>query len=154
LLPLFVGRQHGDKVDRRLAEEFQAAFWAAKRAMADAGEAAFQRHGVRSGQQWILRCLWAEDGLTPGEVARRLDLSTPTVTKAATRMEAAGLLVRRPHQSDARLVRLHLTDRGRSLEKVIAEEMDGLGRRALATLEPAESEALVRYLTEIRRNLS
>jgi DNA-binding MarR family transcriptional regulator len=142
-----------DDVDRRLSEEFQTAFWAAKRAMAEAGESAFQRHGVRSGQQWILRCLWAEDGLTPGEVARRLDLSTPTVTKAATRMEAAGLLARRPHQSDARLVRLHLTDRGRSLEKVIAEEMDGLSRRAVGTLEAREVEELVRYLTEIRRNL-
>lgn len=140
-------------MDRRLGEEFQAAFWAAKRAMAEAGEAAFQRHGVRSGQQWILRCLWAEDGLTPGEVARRLDLSTPTVTKAATRMEATGLLIRRPHRNDARLVCLHLTDRGRSLEKVIAEEMDGLARRALATLQPAEVADLVRYLTEIRRSL-
>jgi MarR family transcriptional regulator, organic hydroperoxide resistance regulator len=140
-------------VDRRIGEEFQAAFWATKRAMAEASEAAFQRHGVRSGQQWILRCLWAEDGLTPGEVARRLDLSTPTVTKAATRMEATGLLIRRPHRNDARLVCLHLTDRGRSLEKAIAEEMDGLAQRALATLRPQEAADLVRYLTEIRRNL-
>jgi DNA-binding MarR family transcriptional regulator len=68
-------------------------------------------------------------------------------------MEAAGLLARRPHQSDARLVRLHLTDRGRSLEKVIAEEMDGLASRALGTLRADEVEDLVRYLTEIRRNL-
>jgi DNA-binding MarR family transcriptional regulator len=141
-------------VDRRLGEEFQTAFWATKRAMAEAYEAAFHRHGVRSGQQWILRCLWAEEGLTPGEVARRLDLSTPTVTKATTRMEAAGLVVRCPHRNDARLVCLHLTERGRSLEKTIAEEMDGLSRRALATLRPAEAEDLVRYLTEIRRNLS
>jgi DNA-binding MarR family transcriptional regulator len=141
-------------VDRRLGEDFQAAFWATKRAMAEAGEAAFQRHGVRSGQQWILRCLWAEDGLTPGEVARRLDLSTPTVTKAATRMEAAGLLVRRPHPSDARLVLLNLTDRGRSLERVIADEMDGLARRALVSLRPDEVADLVRYLTEIKTNLA
>jgi DNA-binding MarR family transcriptional regulator len=140
-------------VDQRLSDDFQTAFWAAKRAMAEAGEAAFQRHGVRSGQQWILRCLWAEDGLSPGEIARRLDLATPTVTKAATRMEAVGLLTRHAHPRDARLVCLRLTDRGRGLEKVIAEEMHHLAERALATLDEDERAALVRYLTEIRRNL-
>src|SRR5580692_7637247 len=61
---------------------------------------AFARHGVHEGQQFVLRSLWAEDGLTPGEVARRLGLATPTVTRATTRMEAAGLLRREPHPSD------------------------------------------------------
>ena len=140
-------------LETQLSEDFQAAFWAAKRAMADAGEAAFQRHGVRSGQQWILRCLWAEDALTPGEVARRLELSTPTVTKAATRMELVGLIERRPHATDARLVLLCLTDRGRALEAAIAAEMHELGVRALSSLDNDERAALVRYLTDIRRNL-
>ena len=141
-------------MDELLSDRFQEAFWAAKKAMAEAGEAAFHRHGVHSGQQWLLRCLWAEDGLSPGEVARRLDLATPTVTKAASRMEVAGLLVRRPHPTDARLVRLHLTDRGRGLEKTVADEMHRLAERALATLTPEERAALVWYLAEIRRNLS
>jgi DNA-binding MarR family transcriptional regulator len=141
-------------VDERLGEEFQSAFWSAKRAMAEASEAAFQRHGVRAGQQWILRCLWAEDGLTPGDVAKRLELSTPTVTKAAMRMEAAGIIVRRPDPRDARLIRLYLSERGRSLEAAIALEMRELARRALATLSPDECEALVRSLATIRRNLA
>jgi MarR family transcriptional regulator, organic hydroperoxide resistance regulator len=140
-------------VDLRLGDEFQAAFWSAKRAMAEASEAAFQRHGVRSGQQWILRRLWDEDGQTPGEIARQLELSTPTVTKAAMRMEAAGLIDRRPDPRDARLVRLVLSERGRALEKTIAEEMAQLARRSLATLTEDEVKALVAALTAIRRNL-
>ena len=140
-------------VDQRIGVEFQTAFWSAKRAMAEAGEEAFQRHGVRSGQQWILRRLWDEDGLTPGEIARRLELSTPTVTKAAMRMEAAGLIDRRPDPKDARLIRLFLSERGRALEKTIAEEMAQLSSRALATLSEDESKALVHALTSIRRNL-
>ena len=140
-------------MDLRLGDEFQAAFWSAKRAMAEASEAAFQRHGVRSGQQWILRRLWDEDGQTPGEIARQLELSTPTVTKAAMRMEAAGLIDRRPDPRDARLVRLFLSERGRALEKTIAEEMAQLARRSLATLSEDEVRALVTALTAIRRNL-
>src|SRR5580693_6439006 len=92
--------------------DFQTAFWSAKHALALASATAFSRHGVHEGQQFVLRSLWAEDGLTPGEVARRLGLATPTVTRATTRMEAAGLLRREPHPSDGRMVKLRLTSRG------------------------------------------
>lgn len=135
-------------------DEFQTAFWGAKRAMAVAAEAAYNRHGVRSGQQFILQCLWETDGLTPGEIARRLELATPTVTRAATRMEAAGLLRRSPHPTDARLVRLILTDRGRELESVIAAEMHKLSEKALRGLTAAERKELLRFLREIRVNVS
>jgi len=69
-------------------------------------------------------------------------------------MEAAGLLARRPHPTDARLVRLCLTERGQALREVVDEEMRRLTDRALATLTPPERAELVRYLTEIRRNVS
>ena len=134
--------------------DFQTAFWSAKHALAHASAVAFAQHGVHEGQQYVLRCLWREDGLSPGEVARRLGLATPTVTRAATRMEATGLLRREPHPSDRRLVRLRLTDRGRELEKVIDEQTNQLTERALATLTATERESLVRALHEIRRNLS
>lgn len=137
-----------------LDEDFQSAFWGAKHALAVATAVAFSRHGVHEGQQFILRCLWKEDGLAPGEIARRLGLATPTVTRAANRMEAAGLLRREPHASDRRLVRLVLTDRGRSLEKVIAAETDLLTERALATFGPEERVAVIRALRDIKRNLT
>ena len=140
--------------DDQLLPDFPTAFWAAKHDLAVATAAAFSRHGVHEGQQFILRLLWAEDGQAPGEIARRLGLATPTVTRAATRMEAAGLLRREPHPGDRRLVRLLLTERGRSLEGVIAAETDKLTERALATFSPAEREALIRALTVIRRNLA
>ena len=55
---------------------------------------------------------------------------------------------------DRRLVRLVLTERGRSLEDVIAAETDKLTERALATFGPAEREAVIRALAAIRRNLT
>jgi DNA-binding MarR family transcriptional regulator len=140
--------------DDRPAPDFQTAFWATKHALSVATSAAFSRHGVHEGQQFILRLLWAEDGQTPGEIARRLGLATPTVTRAATRMEAAGLLCREPHPGDRRLVRLLLTERGRSLEGVIAAETDKLTERALGTFGPAEREAIVQALRAIQRNLT
>ena len=144
----------GDAAIAEVGDDFQTAFWSTKHALAHAAATAFARHGVYEGQQFVLRCLWREDGLSPGEIARRLGLSTPTVTRAATRMAAAGLLRREPHPTDRRLVRLTLTDRGRDLEKVIDEETHRLTERALAGFGPAEREALVGALTRIRRNLT
>ncbi len=137
----------------QMLPDFQTAFWATKHALSAATAAAFSRHGVHEGQQFILRLLWAQDGQAPGEIARRLGLATPTVTRAATRMEASGLLRREPHPGDRRLVRLLLTERGRSLEDVIRAETDKLTERALATFGPAERDALIRALTAIRNNL-
>ncbi len=134
--------------------DFQPVFWATKRVLAQASAAAFSQHGIHEGQQYVLMCLWAEDGLTPGEVARRLGLATPTVTRATARMEAADLLRRAPHERDRRLVRLFLTERGRGLETVIGCEMDRLSERALASLDQSERAALVRSLNSIRRSLA
>jgi MarR family transcriptional regulator, organic hydroperoxide resistance regulator len=138
-------------VDR---DEFQAAFWAAKKAMAEAAEAAFRQHGVWPGQQFILEALWEADGQTPGELAKRLDLATPTVTRAASRMAAAGLLRREAHTSDARLVRLCLTERGHALKETLAAERLRLTGRALHGLSAAERDQLVRLLETVRANLA
>ncbi len=137
-----------------MSNEFQGAFWSAKRAMAEASEAAYNRHGVRAGQQFILQCLWTQDGLTPGEIARKLGLATPTVTNSATSMEAAGLVERRRHPLDARRVQLFLTPRGRALERTIDTEMSRLTDRALAALSEPERAALVEALVSIRRSLT
>ena len=128
-------------------------FWSTKRVLAHASATAFSRHGVYEGQQYVLSCLWEEDGLAPGEVAKRLGLTTATVTRATARMEAAGLLRREPHERDGRLVRLVLTERGRALEQVIGREMDQLSERALSALDQSERAALVRTLHGIRRSL-
>jgi MarR family transcriptional regulator, organic hydroperoxide resistance regulator len=135
-------------------DEFQSVFWSTKRAMAEAADVAYRKHGVRGGQQFILQCLWREDGLPPGEIAKRLELATPTVTKAATRMESSGLLTRRPDTRDRRLVRLYLTERGRTLERILDEEMANLSERALASLRPEQRADLIQWLTTIRQNLT
>jgi MarR family transcriptional regulator, organic hydroperoxide resistance regulator len=143
---------HAERKER--TERFQQAFWAAKRAIAESTGAAFARHRVHAGQQFILRCLWDEEGLAPGEIASRLGLSTPTVTKATARMEVAGLVVRRPHPTDRRLVRIQLTSRGRSLQSEIDKEVERMTERALRSLSDRQRNQLVRHLLEIRRNLS
>ncbi len=135
-------------------DEFQGVFWATKRALAEAADVAYRAHGVRDGQQFLLRELWKEDGLAPGELARRLGLATPTVTRAAIRMEVAGLVTREPDLRDRRLVRIRLTERGRELEAVLDAETRTLSDRALAGFDENDRAALIRALDRIRGNLA
>ena len=134
--------------------DFEDAFRLAKHALGHASFGVFARHGVHEGQQFVLRSLWREDGLTPGQIARQLGLATPTVTRAATRMEAAGLLRREPHPTDGRLVRLVLTARGRELEHVIGPEMRALTEQTLAGFSTGERSELIRALRRMTSNLS
>jgi MarR family transcriptional regulator, organic hydroperoxide resistance regulator len=129
--------------------EFLTLFTRASKLMRGAADEAMSRHGVRVGQNMVLEVLWDTDGLTPGELAERLHVSTPTVVKSATRMEATGLVARRRDETDRRLVRLYLTDRGRSVQTDIEAARDELERRATATLTDPELRHLISALRKI-----
>jgi MarR family transcriptional regulator, organic hydroperoxide resistance regulator len=133
--------------------DFLPVFTRASKLMRGAADDAMSRHGVRVGQNLVLAALWDRDGLAPGEVAERLGVRSPTVVKMATRMEAAGLLERRRDAKDARLVRLHLTRKGRSLQAPIEAELHGLEARALAAVDKGEQRTLESVLAKIVRNL-
>jgi DNA-binding MarR family transcriptional regulator len=119
-----------------------------------AAEAAVQKHGLRLGQDHLLAALWAEDGRTPGEIAAAVNVTTPAVTKLATRMAEAGLLERRPDPHDNRLVRLWLTDAGRALQEPIESERRHLEDQLTATLTKSERTHLIRALTKIHQAAS
>ena len=118
-----------------------------------AADAAVQRQGLRLGQDHLLAALWAEDGRTPGEIAASVNVTTPAVTKLATRLAEAGWLERRPDPRDHRLVRLWLTPAGRALQKPIEAERQALEDRITATLTKTERAQLIKALTKIQQVL-
>jgi MarR family transcriptional regulator, organic hydroperoxide resistance regulator len=116
-------------------------------------DAAMSEHGVRVGQNLLLEALFEHDGLTPGEIAGRLHLSTPTVVNTGARMEAAGLVTKHRDAADARLVRLHLTDRARAIRPAVQEARRCLLEEAIADLTPDERRNLERALAKIIHTL-
>lgn len=121
--------------------------------MRGAADEAYRRHGVHVGQNLLLEVLWANDGLTPGEIARRLKLATPTVVKMASRMQSVGLLIRRADDADARLVRLHLTERGRALRKPLMADRRALEQRATAGFTSEQRDQFDAALSKLIENL-
>ncbi|MCP9954336.1 MULTISPECIES: MarR family winged helix-turn-helix transcriptional regulator [Actinomadura] len=119
-----------------------------------ASDAAMSEHGVRVGQNLVLEALWERDGLTPGEVAARLGLTTPTIVNTATRMEAAGLVVRRRDPADARLVRLYLTGKALRAREPVEEARRRLEERVAAALSEEERRHVRTALEKIIEELA
>jgi DNA-binding MarR family transcriptional regulator len=106
---------------------------------------------VRPAYGSLLVPLFEEDGLRPGELARRARLSKQTLTTMARALERAGLVERRPDDEDARAARLFLTPRARSFRPVAEEVLRELEARA-AHAVPGDVEELregLRRLVEL-----
>src|SRR3712207_5952737 len=101
----------------------------------------------------VLIELWRDDGLRGGELAERLGIEPPTVTKMLRRLERYGLVSRRQDQEDARSFRVYLTDEGRSLEEPVARCWERVGKKTLAGMSAGERRSLHRLLTKVRANL-
>jgi DNA-binding MarR family transcriptional regulator len=119
-----------------------------------AADAAMRRHGLRLGHDHLLAVLWEQDGRTPGEVAAATNVTTPAVTKLASRMAEAGLLTRRRDERDNRLVRLWLTDAGRALREPIQAERRLLEEKITENLTATERKHLMSALAKIHRSAS
>lgn len=109
--------------------------------------------GLHVGQEMVLIELWRQDGLRGGELAARLGVEPPTITKMLRRLESCGLVTRRQDPDDARSFRVHLTEEGRALEGPIARCWATAEERAFGGLSTAEREALHRLLVKVRENL-
>ncbi|RMF19937.1 MAG: MarR family transcriptional regulator [Deltaproteobacteria bacterium] len=63
--------------------------------------------------------LWNEEGLRAVELGRRAGLEPSTMTGLLDRMEADGLIERRPDPNDRRALTIHLTEEGRALREPV-----------------------------------
>ncbi len=69
-------------------------------------------HGLYAGQDQIMLALDAEDGQTPGQLAVKLGVRPPTVTKTINRLQGQGFLEKRASETDARQANIFLTESG------------------------------------------
>jgi DNA-binding MarR family transcriptional regulator len=105
--------------------------------------------GVGTGQWAVLLVLWARDGLTQAELARLVAIEGPTMVRMIDRMVRDGLVTRSPDPRDGRLVRIHLTDRGRALRNTLIPGAVAVNEAVGARLTLAESRTLRRLLSKL-----
>ena len=110
-------------------------------------------YGLHVGQEMVLGELWEDDGLRGGELAARLGVEPPTVTKMLRRLEGCGLVERHQDPSDARSLRVYLTDMGRALEEPVGRCWAQVEEITLAGLNETERRSFRDLLIRVRKNL-
>ncbi len=101
-----------------------------------------------------LMSLWNEEGLRAVELARRAGLEPSTTTGLLDRMEADGLIERRPDPTDRRALTIHLTAQGRALREPVLGVVARMLARATRGISPQRlddaREVLRRFLENMQ----
>ena len=110
-------------------------------------------HGLHVGQEMVLVELWQDDGLRGGELAERLGVEPPTITKMLRRLETCGLVERRVDPEDARSLRIYLTGQGRALEEPVVRCWERAEQTVLAGINARDRLTIRRLLDRVKSNL-
>lgn len=116
----------------------------------------YGRHGLGEGDFDVLATLRRQGvpyALTPGELGERTMVSSGAVTKRVDRLEAKGLVERRPSVTDRRSRTVVLTLEGRRVIDAAVDDHVVNEARLLAGLDPAERAELADLLGRLATTL-
>lgn len=109
--------------------------------------------GLYRGQPPVLHALWEEEGLSQSELAARIHVTAPTLSRMIQRMTKAGLLMTEADPADQRVSRVHLTDAGRAIKERVLSTWTQLGSEMLAGFTSEERTQVRRFLERMAENL-
>ena len=100
--------------------------------------------GITYTQYLVFMLLWAEDGLSVGDLCSRLYLDSGTLTPMLKKMEEKHLVERRRSKDDERVVRIWLTEEGKKMKEKAAAIPLQVG--SCIRISPEEASALYTLL--------
>jgi MarR family transcriptional regulator, transcriptional regulator for hemolysin len=101
----------------------------------------------------ILQTLGEQEGELQRQLAERLCIEGPTMTRHLDRLEADGLIERRPDPVDRRGTRVHPTELGRQRLHDMREVMERSERDLLAGLTADDIDRFEALLKRVRENI-
>lgn len=113
----------------------------------------YQEFDLNRTQASILFTLHQRSAMSQKELASNLNMTPPSITSAIQKMEREGYITRKPDEADQRIMRLALTEKGKTCiqnVKKVAEEMSSLIFRGMS---PEEIMLFRRLLMQINDNL-
>jgi len=129
-----------------LAKAHQAAHWTFRRRL--------MAYDLTPIQHLVLEALWEEDGITAGEIGRRLTLDSATLTGLLDRMSANGWITKKKDSQDRRYLRAYLTPRAKSMRETLMAERDQCNNQVLQGFSSEERERFKSLLRKVQGALS
>jgi DNA-binding MarR family transcriptional regulator len=105
--------------------------------------------GLHPGQEVLLLELAATGPRTQGQLATASGCEPPTITNSVRKLEAAGLVVRRPSPTDGRVTIVELTDRGQALLPRLKATWQHLAEQTIAGLTSTPIDQLTDALVDL-----
>ena len=137
------------KIDESMKLDSQLCFplYAASRKVVNLYTPHLKPLGITYTQYIMFLVLWEKDGITVGELCRRLMLDTGTVTPMLKNTEKQGLIKRTRSEEDERVVVISLTDEGKALYKKARQIPEKIG--SVEKLNKSEVEPLNKILYKL-----
>ena len=112
-----------------------------------------QALGLSQAQWRALAYLARQQGVSQASLADRLEIQPITLVRLLDRLQAAGLVTRRPDPHDRRAFRLYLTDRAQPLLARVWSIAAQTREQALAGMPIQRQRMLIKSLQHLRQNL-
>lgn len=117
-------------------------------------DALAREHGMTRAQWMILVRLDRQPGMSQNELASLIEVEPITVGRLVDRLEARGMVERRPDPTDRRIWRLHLTPEAVPMLKEIAKARAELNAMMIADIGKKDVELFVDYLLQMKANMT
>ena len=149
--PSLRSRRPGDRITKpdRLAHLTKEAWRAFVRDL----QGRLAAHGVSFGHWTFLRILWARDGLTQRELSDEAGVMESSTHAAIKAMDKLGYVKRTQVPGNRKTVYVHLTSRGRALQRRLVPLAKAANRDAVRGLRASDVETAKRVLVVVKQNL-
>jgi DNA-binding MarR family transcriptional regulator len=109
-----------------------------------------QQFGLTPPQSLVVLALREGEGVSAGELARRLTLDYATLSGLLDRLAEAGWILKETADDDRRTLRITLTEKARETTELLIAERDAANDEIMACLRPEERLLLKRMLRDLQ----
>ena len=108
-------------------------------------------YGLTPIQHLILEALWEEDGLSAGDIGKKLIFDGATLSGVLDRLSTGGWVTKEPDIEDKRVLRIFLTSKSKELKPKLSEERDQTNNYLLDRFTLEEKVLLKRLLRDMQK---
>ena len=108
---------------------------------------------LHSGQIFVLVALWEKNDRKQNDLAKSIGVSAPTVNKMIKSLERNGFVLVRRDETDTRIVRVRLTEKGESIRFEVEKLWEEMEAKMYSSLTETEKIVLSQLLRKIGEDL-
>ena len=98
----------------------------------------------------FMETLWEEDGLSVGDIGRRITLDTATLAGILDRLVTSGWVRREQDSQDGRVARVFLTDKAKTAMKGLSAAIERTNDELLTNFNISEKLLFSRFLRDFK----